>query len=335
MEPSEVFPFPLDNQELNHILTFKEFIIPALIVGLLFLVIYLLISQKKEILKRLPALVGDQSTEAQMAVSPQPEPDDDASAPGREDDVLQQEESTFDTVENLRQELSKVLADNEALINENAQLNKCLDEYEKMIPCPDGMNTISDSEQFVRFFTEKQLSPSKETIRLIAEKGNQWIHEFNTMNIKDNDSKVSFYLVLKTLIDMAKTLKEQDVFMSHVFKRYSSFIQSPGKLNVRDNKEDEILFLKYSLELSVLFRDFIRRIYNPEHFQQGNPQNMNFEMITKDLKPSQMASGYSFRQYDGSNIPSNLLAYSILCNKYQITDFEVFISGDTIQKNIQ
>ena len=253
--------------------------------------------------------------------------------------------------------LKKALNDNEELVADRNELckqlnclRKELEHYKNTIDDSEALtqanadsetevlvheNADNDAEVLIRYFARKQVSASKEGIRFIVENGRQWLDELNTLKIENEDNRISLYLLMNTLVEMAKLLRQNEDFLEDVFQRYASFIRNPGGLHVRDNKSDKLLFLKNSLEMSVLFRDFIRRRNEPEQFQPGKQQNINFEMIASGITPAQINAPQHNRRFDGSDIPSNLLAYSLICNMYGIDELNVFISGDKIQKNIR
>jgi len=306
-------------------------IILALVTGLLFLILFLLFSQNSE-QKKIVLFIQKLSTEDFNKnqketngdkVKPYEQTDSDRT------DIGEKPVSLNDMPELLRQ----ALKEKAELVHEKKEMQAKIQSLRSDLERNES--TDNDAGQFVSLFAQKQITLSKEGISHIVENGDQWLEEINALKIKNNDNQITFYVLMKTLVDMAKKMKREDDFINTVFNRYRSFIQNPGGLQVKDKKEDEILFLKISLELSILFRDLIRRILEPEQFQTGKPQNINFEMMMNGLLPSQITTPQYNRQFDGSNIPSNLLAYSLICNMNGIDDLNVFVSGDKIQKNIR
>ena len=310
-------------------------LILAFITGLLFLILFILFSQSRE-QKKLVSIIQNLSAEAEKKKQETlpdnggktenfPEPGGET-VEGVDMPVLGGETVKWKDMPAL---LKQAIKENDELVFENIELHKHLQSLRE------ELNAAGDTELFMRFLTQNKLSSTKEGVLFIAENGNQWLDEMNALQLKNDDTKISFYLFMKTLVDMAKKLMQDETFMDDVFSRYGSFIQNPGGLHVRDNKNDGIKFLKNSLELSVLFRDLIRRHNEPELFLPGKPQNINFEMLASGISPSQIDAPQNNCQYDGSDIPSNLLAYSLVCNMNGLGDLNVFISGDKIQKNIR
>ena len=281
----------------------------ALITGLLFLILFLMYSVKRDYRKLVNLL---NKTEETKQIEQIPTSEETEEKP----QTTQTEETEEKQPEQITENGNKELPDQTQILVKEGDESK---------------STTDGSRQF---FSQKHFSSSKEGLRHIVENGSKWLDEINALEIED-DTRIAMYSFVKTLIDLAKKLQQDEDFMDQVFKRYSEFIQNPGSLRVRDKKEDEALFLKNSLELSVLFRDLIRRHHLPEQYQPGKPQNINFEMLAQALTPSQISAEQHNRQYDGSDIPSNLLAYSLICNKHGIKDLNVFIAGDKIQKNIR
>ena len=281
-------------------------LILSLITGILFFILFLLFSQRKQ-QKKLTTLIEQLTAEAEHQSKAEPEED--------KPDVQTNDER-----------IKALETDNHELNEQLSALRKELERYEK---------TSTDAEALVRYFAGKQVSVSKEGIRCIVENGRLWLEEINALPIENEDNRISLYMLMNTLVDMAKMLMLHEDFLEDVFRQYTAFIQNPGGLRVRDNKHDEMMFLKNSLELSVLFRDYIRRHNEPEQFQAGKSLNINFEMIASGMSPSQIDAPQHNRRFDGSDIPSNLLVYSLICNMYGIDDLNVFISGDKIQKNIR
>ena len=317
----------------NAIITPATIIITfAIIVSFLLLTLFLIHSQQKES-KKLKSFLAKRLNEIEKLKNQ----DNTNQTKLDKNGVIPVENGEFPSVgvqENVLIENERLKNENELLCQENIELQHKL----QAVTEKDNQTTVdadNDSEYLVQFFAQKQISFSRESLQLIFEKGDQWIEELDALPIKNNDNKITFILLLKTLMALVKVRRRDTSFVERVFKRYEEFIKNPGKLNVRDKKEDEILFLKNSIELSVLFRDFIKRHKEPEIFQPGKPQNINFEMIRQDLLPSQILAKQNNIQFDGSDIPSSLLAYSLICNMHNIEELDVFISGDKIQKNIR
>ncbi|MDR3217996.1 MAG: hypothetical protein LBU22_03305 [Dysgonamonadaceae bacterium] len=244
----------------------------------------------------------------------------------------------------LDSKISKALEDKETKTDLYDSLEQCQIENERLYSEIEALkaikqegkpkNTTEDENLIIRFFVQKHISVSAEDFARISKSGNQWLEEYNNLPIVNKDIKLSFYLLLKGIIEQTKRFNQDKQFLNKVFERYESFIQNPGRLNVKDEK-DRLLFLKNSLELSVIFRDYIRNRRENNLIQTGNAGHDNFEMMNNGLHVQQMSAEQNNQQFDGRNIPSNLLSYSLFCLHYGITDLDVLISENKIQYQIK